>query len=71
MALKFAITRASDQVGGEYRPAKQDSRLWSGAATLCLFLSTISGLVARLIRIAITAAAYEAMPPRCPFGSVG
>jgi hypothetical protein len=22
-----------------------------------------------LIRIAITAAAYEAMPPRCPFGS--
>jgi hypothetical protein len=45
--------------------------LWSGAATLCLFLSTISGLVARLIRIAITAAAYEAMPPRCPFGSVG
>jgi hypothetical protein len=25
----------------------------------------------RLIRIAITAAAYKAMPPRCPFGSVG
>jgi hypothetical protein len=24
-----------------------------------------------LIRIAITAAAYEAMPPRSPFGSLG
>jgi hypothetical protein len=40
--------------------------LWSGAAALCLFLFTISGLVARLIRIAITAAAYEAIATTLP-----
>jgi hypothetical protein len=53
------------------RPAKQDSRLVERRGDALFVSVSISGLVARLIRIAITAAAYEAMPPRCPFGSVG
>jgi hypothetical protein len=53
-------------VGGEKRPAKQDSRLVRRRGGALLVSIYDLAVVVRLIRIAITAAAYEAIATTLP-----